>query len=363
MMQPDEVEIEIADRQFSTCAPQRDNNQNLVTAVPAPGLPILDQTTQVVVGHIVTSRQQQGPATCWFCGKDDRPELLYIPCTCNTLIHRDCFRQWRTGWINPTNYFQCPNCMHDYNIERIKPSTTESEIRIWRRFRLEVAKMWFATFFVIGVIVAAIALIAYYSDRSEKNVPVGVKYMISSVVNGFPSSNSTAEWRENFKRPDVYVWQYYTLLGCVCTAILILVVFAFLGCTFDESKRERKGVCNCCGDCCRGSSSSTNGDIFWCIYCNDVTCPNPSDCNQSCGNCDLGGCDGEGAVIAAFVIVIVVVIAVLLGALFVIILYAAQKWALLYDRFASMIKAQAAELEGETVVLGIYEQWRPMTEV
>jgi hypothetical protein len=329
--------------------------------VPIAGIPIQDSSSNVVLGHIVSTQLPTATA-CWHCGSADRPEMLYVPCHCNTIIHRDCFRQWRTGWINPRNYFQCPNCMRDYNIERIKPSTAESEQRIWRRFRLEVAKMWFLTFFIVGVIIAAVALIAYYSDRSSKNVPVGVKYMLSSVVNGFPDGNSTDVWRAEFKRPDVYVWQYYTLLGCLATSILILVVFALLGCTFDEKERERKGACNCCADCCRGSS---NDSMMWCIYCNNVSCPNPGDCSSSDCNssCDTGGCDNEAAIIFVFVVIIIVAIAVLLSAIFVVILYACQKWALLYDRFASMLKAQAAELEGETIVLGLNEHWRPVTQV
>jgi hypothetical protein len=84
------------------------------------------------------------------------------------------------------------------------------------------------------------------------------------------------------------------------------------------------------------------------------SCPAPGDCSGGCGK-DLG----EAAVILILIIAVIVV----LSAVFVVILYCVQKVSLLYDRVSDMLRNQQWELEGETVVLGIHESWRPNDSV
>ena len=312
-----------------------------------------------VLGRIVgTARPPEGQL-CWYCANsgrnDELYDELYQPCNCPSVIHRSCFRKWRQGWINPRNYFACPNCLYSYNIERVRPSTVESTQRILRRYRLKVAQVWLSVLLMLTGVVALIATIAYYADRSEKNIPVGVKWALSSVVSGFPSTNSTSLWREEFKSPDHFVWPYYTLLGMFTASVIILSLFGLYGCSFNEN--ERRTNCTCCQDCCNGCGVVYIYDP--CPTCN--TCGSPScDC-KSCDRCPSGGGggDNDAMVVVLLVVVLVIVVIVIFSALVVVIAFCIQRMSVLYDRLGSMLRHQQYELEGETVVLGMNESWRP----
>lgn len=328
--------------------------------------PLYYNASDPVLGTVVTEYDVQPSGCCWYCQSAERADMLFKPCACNSFIHRDCFRKWRTGWINPRNYFQCPNCCHSYKMERVRVSSGQTKANILRNYRFGLIKLWLGTFLFIGGIIAILATIAYFSDRSEKNIPVAIKFMMTSVVGGFPNSNSTAEWRENFRKPDVYVWPYYSLLGLLITSLLILIGFCFLGCTFDEKERRHR---NCCADCCAGNNGNDVG-LWWC-YCYDP-CPH-CNCNincvegcKGCGSCGGGGgdckCDGDGAQVLIILLVVIIVI-IILSAIVVVILYAIQKGSLLYDRMTHALLSQAQELEGETVVLAVNESWRPYAAV
>merc|ERR1719197_2359302 len=133
--------------------------------------------------------------------------------------------------------------MTSYRIERVRPSDrieSASREKIIRHFRIRMALFYGGMLLLLFALIGGIAGIAYGADDSEKNVPVGVKYMLTSVVNGLPPANATTIWREQFKQPNVAVWPYYTLLGSFCAALLILIGFAFVGCSFDETERKRR---------------------------------------------------------------------------------------------------------------------------
>lgn len=313
-----------------------------------------------VMGEIVWDGPKPFEATevspCWACNQTNNPETLFKPCNCSGLIHRHCFRKWRQGWINPRNYFSCPNCMTRYNMERIRERALDSEDRIRRHYRIQLIKLLLTVFLVIGLGVFAIAGISYGADP-HKNVPVAIKYMLSSVVSGIPSGNATDVWEANFKDPNVRVWPYYTLFSIFIVSLIILFTFCGLGCTFDQNDYRARP---CCDDCC-----PRNATCYGCyIY---QPCP---DCNCNCncsgggggwGNCSGGDCKGGGEVL--IVLLLIIVVAVILSALFVVIFYVAQKCALLYDRCTHMLLAQAEELEGDTIVLGLNETWRPLNAV
>src|SRR4051812_40023660 len=69
-----------------------------------------------VLGHIIErpSSTNAVEGICWLCNNNARPRDLFKPCPCDVVCHRDCFRKWREGWINPRNYFCCPTCMFSY---------------------------------------------------------------------------------------------------------------------------------------------------------------------------------------------------------------------------------------------------------
>lgn len=345
------------------------NSSGVFVENPVTNERFINGSDGVVYGKIVSTLPVPNPleATCWYCRQCEPAGELYKPCPCESLIHRNCFRQWRTGWINPRNYFSCPNCMHSYNLERVRTASTESKERMRTNYRMAVVKVWASVVVVFGAVVAALAGISYGCDTSEKNIPVAVRVLLTSVVAGFPNSNSTTMWHEEFKRPDVAVWPYYSLFGLFLTSILILVSFSCIGCTFDESDRRRSGHCNCLDDCCVGASNGLN---VWvvpdgggnCCSCCDCTVDRGGCHGSHCGNCSGGSvnCDGggdAGPIIAVIILVIVVII--IFSAVLVVLLFAIQKCSLLYDRLTAMLLSQQSELEGETVVLGMGESWRP----
>ena len=300
-----------------------------------------------VLGHVIDRRTDAvalPTETCWLCGSPQRPGDLFQPCPCPVVCHRDCFRQWRAGWINPRNYFSCPTCLSRYNIERVQGDSVATKPEIVAQYRAKVAILFLSLFFTIGGCTTAVALIAYGFDAASKNIPVAVKFMLTSVIHGWPASDAAKQWRREFRSAAVPVWPYYTLLGGIVTAIVILIMFAVAGCTVDENKGS-------CRDCLKswspggGSGHSGSGD-----YCCSCNCK----CNLKCGG-DLGE--------AAIFLVLIIIIVVLLSAIFVIIAFAVRKWALFHDRMTDMLRTQQGEMEGETVVLGMGEQVRPFNEV
>jgi flagellar basal body-associated protein FliL len=334
----------------------------------------------VVYGKIASTLSPPDPSTakCWHCGKCDPVSELYKPCLCDSLIHRNCLRQWRSGWINPRNYFSCPNCMYSYNLEQVRPPTTLSKERITANYRKAVALIWVVVVVGFTALVAALAGISYGCDTGDKNIPVAVRCLMTSVVGGFPDSNSTSQWREEFKQPDVAVWPYYTIFGLFLASVCICVSFSVVGCTFEESERRRSGHCSCLNDCCSHNGTAGNSNCMCCCVNMSGTGGDPTtggsgccsccdcivdgngcsggscQCGGGCGNCNLGG--DAGPLIAVVVLIIIVV--VIFSAIVVAIMFAMQKSSLLYDRLTSMIASQQSELEGETVVLGIGESWR-----
>jgi hypothetical protein len=323
-------------------------------------------------------------ARCDLCSVGSEKGELFRPCKCSNgarYFHRTCFRTWRQGWINPRNYFCCPDCMYSYRIERVKEGSiaSESRERIIRHFRIRMLLFYLGMLLILFALIGGIAGIAYAADDDVKNVPVGVKYMMTSVVSGLPPDNATTIWRDQFKQPDTPVWPYYTLLGSFCAAILILVGFALIGCSFDENERPRRRCSEQCG--CNGSSSGSDPLLYtyWgcyschtpvdCCYCPCDECCDRT-CNRNCGgsgggcgSCDCKGSDCKGGGEAALILLLVVIVVVLISAIFVIILYTVKKWALFHDRMTDMIHNQASELESETIVLGVDETLRPTTAV
>jgi hypothetical protein len=208
--------------------------------------------------------------------------------------------------------------MTSYHIERVKDGTIASESRdkIVNHFRCRMVMFYLAMLLILAALIGGIAGIAYGADDDDKNVPVGVKYMMTSVVSGLPPDNATTIWREQFKQPHVAVWPYYTLLGTLCAAIIILIAFACIGCTFNEDERPRRKCSDQCG--CGGSGNS--GSDMWiysywgCYNCNtpmdSCYCPCDKCCDDccgngsaranggGCGNCSGGGgdCDMKGGV-------------------------------------------------------------------
>ena len=181
------------------------------------------QNNNNIVQYFYTSSQ----AKCALCGEGDiRPndDPLFKPCPCDRVWHRaTCFRKWRRGIISPRNYWSCPDCLYNYNMERIRDDhnfKTKEEIK--RKIWIEIAKLWVAILFGVAATTAILAVISYGADSSEKNIPVVMKSMLTSVLYGFPEGNQTDIWREEFKDPDVSVSEWYGMFGGFLCALVIL---------------------------------------------------------------------------------------------------------------------------------------------
>ena len=308
-------------------------------------------------------------AVCRLTGERGDPSMLFKPCKCGW-VNRYAFKKWRQGWINPRNYFSCPDCMYSYKIERVNTGKEETPTKaaIRRKYRCKLALFWLVLLLVIGGTIAGLSGIYYAIDNGNKNIPVAVKALLTSVVSGFPHSNSTDAWRDEFRRPDVAVWPYYTLLGAFTGALIVLTIFACRGCSFDEND-QKVSKCDTCS-CCRNTGGCDGVPYCYCYN----PCPTPhqarSDvadcpcnaCTTDCGKCDTDmDCEGGGQALA--IILVVIILIVLVSAIVVIILYAVKKCAVFHDQFAKTILAQAEELENETIVLGMTESLRPSDAV
>lgn len=334
-----------------------------------------------VLGMVVVTRHPGGSDTygsagsasgasqqpvCSHChqAQTDNKDPLFEPCKCG-FIHRSCFKKQRRALMfNPASFWQCSICMSDYNMERIVDIPLETTETINKKVQQKIILMWMSLLAMIAGAILVIGLIAWASDKENKNVPVGIKQMMSSLVFGWADANKTKVWREEFKEPDVHVGQYYGLLGTFIVALLICILAIFAPA---ESTKERAVARkrDCCDDCCRGCNSSTNWWIcYWgtgnnCNGCN--ACCDCGGCNCDCsgGGCDAPKCDGEGAAIVVIVIVVIVIV----SAIFVIIGYGLKKTHELEKAIATTIRQQEEEWENSVIVLGRHECLRPRDQV
>jgi hypothetical protein len=221
---------------------------------------------------------------------------------------------------------------------------------MWRTYRIRVLKVWFTALLFLAACVGVLSTISYFSDKAEKNIPVGMKYLMIGAISGFPGGNETSTWRQQFKEPNYAVWPYYMLFGIFVASVVILMSFTFVGCSFDEKDRLRRSHCACCNDC-------------WCYtgpfpVCDCCNCQTSTNCIGCSGTAQSVKCDGNGGEVMAILVLVVAVI-IILSAVFVVILFCVQRCSLLYDRLTDMIRNQQYELEEETVVLGLFESWHP----
>lgn len=366
----------------SQCSPA-DKPQEEMTHQPPQGNVMPTQITReenicdlhsgAVLGQLIS--REPLPSSydvCWYCTNQGDITQLYKPCNCLSWIHRSCLREWRVGWINPRNYFCCPNCMYNYDLKRVRPESDLTRGKILLRYRIGVLKIWLCTVIIFGSLISAIAFIGYFADRDDKNIPIGVRYMLTSIAYGLPGVNGTLGWREEFKEENTMVWPYYGVLGLLCASIAVLIIAAIVGST--QSEERRTGNCyDCCcgGGCCTGwtgnssYTSSTHVDATCLCLCSSggggdgsmdcISCDNISSCGGGSG-------DGEGMVII-FVVIIIVAVVIVASAIAVIVIYACQKWSLFYTEMCRMLDSQQRELEGETVVLGKNERFLPYNAV
>ena len=236
---------------------------------------------------------------------------LFRPCLCASFIHRGCFRESRTGLsvMKSRAYYECPECHFTYKLERImggaKPSAPSSsystagsggmaapmaaspmgggdpasaayddKARSWleelgegnvrRRFFLKILAMWAIAIAVMAAVVAGLAGATYGLDKDNKRIPVFIKMMLSSVAASFPDSEKRDEWREEFRRPDVAVWQYYLAFGIFLSALLLLAfgLISYLACADTNEAELRPSLCShfCDGDSDR--EKQINGYIW-----------------------------------------------------------------------------------------------------
>lgn len=210
---------------------------------------------------------------------------LFRPCLCPNFIHRGCFREMRAGMtvLKSRAYYECPKCSFTYKLERImggaktdpraksfgneapKPATmgegtndhlisnleSLDESAIKNYYYRRIALMWLAAFLTCAAVVAILAGISYAIDKEDKNIPVFIKMMLSSVAFKYPSSATREEWRVEFRDPDVKVVQYYTAFAVFLTAVGILIfgMISYLCCIDTNDSEIRPSLCGyICGN-------------------------------------------------------------------------------------------------------------------
>eukprot|EP00760_Papus_ankaliazontas_P010490 PhM_4_TR1429/c0_g1_i2/m.66708 len=337
---------------------------------------------------------------CWICLSASRPEDLFQPCHCNSFVHRTCLRQWRYTGNNLRAYTHCPNCAYQYRVTTV--SINESQLHHTRSlYYHEIAKFWLFLLFLVGGTIAAFAGFSYLVDRSHKNVPVGMKYALTSIAYGHPKGgNATAVWEEEFKRPNVSVWPYYTLLGVVCLSILVLTVPGCVGLDDREysqtvGAKDRTPVYSYRhrgrGYCCRETqclyincnACYCDCDVCWCCAeplnlrgltpahcmrdcCGTVAMSNDGSC-CCCGDCDLknhhsDSCDGDAGsalLVIALVVLVFIIAVVVISAVWVIIVVTTKRLSSMHQAYSARLYACSQERSGETRVLGRDEMDAP----
>eukprot|EP00742_Colponemidia_sp_Colp-10_P018485 GILJ01021355.1.p1 GENE.GILJ01021355.1~~GILJ01021355.1.p1 ORF type:complete len:407 (+),score=57.33 GILJ01021355.1:154-1221(+) len=105
--------------------------------------------------------------------------------------------------------------------------------------------MWIVALLACAAVVAILAGISYGIDKEDKNIPVFIKLMLSSVTFSYPSSATKDEWREQFRQPNVKVVQYYTAFAIFLSAVGILIfgMVTYLCCIDTNDSEIRPTLC------------------------------------------------------------------------------------------------------------------------
>eukprot|EP00759_Apiculatamorpha_spiralis_P047817 PhF_6_TR43351/c0_g2_i1/m.66396 len=210
---------------------------------------------------------------CVICLSESDEENLFRPCLCKSYVHRKCLREWRHRGQNLRAYTHCPTCAYMYRVVTVTMNLRQETKSFYYS---RVARLWLLLIVGLFATIAGFAGFSYLCDTSHKNVPVVIKYALSSVVHGLPSSDDIDQWRDDFHKKDVHVWPYYTLLGILCTSITILLGAMTTGINDQEynqlpsKRRQPTRECDCCTDTTVYSNNPryyyTTNDWIFC-YC------------------------------------------------------------------------------------------------
>jgi hypothetical protein len=312
---------------------------------------------------------------CWICCKAEPVNEFIRPCQCNFPVHKSCIEKWRSTSLTPEKYYYCPNCKGKFTTKKIKNEVSGDEIKnIQREYYCKVS---FFIFFFLAFwmfIITLWSVFAWGCDKDYKNIPVFIKYIMSSIAYGFPSKNETAIWRKDFKDPDVKTWQYYGLFGSVITAICTLLLLwteyyytseqsywkKYLTNTQKYGLEKKYGTYFCCISCCICCHEYNDNNTCLRIEnnrtksCCDGNCGgNCGNCNccccDNCGNCNCSNC-GNDACIFVLILVVIIIVIVLISAICVLIgfmVYKVSEYGLIYNK---MIHLRTLENNGVIVI-------------
>ena len=316
---------------------------------------------------------------------------LFQPCQCNSFVHRKCLQKWRFSGNNLRAYTHCPTCSFQYRVVTV---TYEHKSKTQYTYTTAMLEVWLGIILTCLAVIAGFGGFSYLVDTSQKNVPVAMKYAMSSVLHGLPNQTEINAWRDGYRGAD-HVWPYYTLLGVLCGSVFSLIVLHVIGVDDrspgQQSQKKRTRHCTCCDET---SSTSYSGNYYYygnpyyggyyggqpyCHSCNGCYCDCDGCCNNNaCGLCCLpdnscsggacsGGCadadcKGEGAqvmVILVLIIVIVIAVMIIVSAVWCIIAFGVKRVSGYSVAYSERCYANAQERFGETRVLGRGEAHMP----
>ena len=347
----------------------------------------------------VNLNPNHGDQICQICLDEHNTSCgeLFQPCLCNSSVHRKCLQKWRFSGTNLRAYTHCPTCGFQYRVATV---TYEHKGRTQYTYTAAMLKVWLTIILTSLAVIAAFAGFSYLVDTSQKNVPVAMKYAMSSVLHGLPNQTDINNWRDGYRGTE-HVWPYYTLLGILCGSIFSLIVLHCIGVDdrpqCRQSHRKRDRVCSCCDESTNQSTYYGNtyyvGNPYYygyyggggygyypvCYSCNGCYCDCDGCCNNNaCGLCCLpdntcsgGGCgdacsgnkcDGEAGqamVILILIIVIVIAVIIVVSAVWCIIAFGVKRVSGYSTAYSERCDANAQEHYGETRVLGRDESDAP----
>eukprot|EP00759_Apiculatamorpha_spiralis_P012268 PhF_6_TR19294/c0_g1_i1/m.28365 len=303
---------------------------------------------------------------CWICLSSQPATDLFQPCKCNSWVHRKCLHTWRYKGAHARSMTHCPNCATPYRV--VPTYIPGTHIDTQRMYRQEIWKLWASIVVGFGALIGFIAGVSYLLDDTNKEVPVLMRYAMSSVLHGVPDSVEIETWRSDFHKKEIRVWPYYGILGLVVTSCIVLIANACCGISDGDHQRSVSSPlrtnyrystcpdCYCyntdCYCCCDGPSyhhHHTHNNCGAC--CGD--CCSGSNCN--CSDCKGGGGGGSGdnpVVAILAVLLIVVMLVVVVSAVWVVVGYGIKKMNNGYGAYSMKLLAYSQERSGETTVLG-----------
>jgi hypothetical protein len=164
--------------------------------------------------------------TCRLCFEPETANNpLLQPCSCSDYVHKECLNKMRNITKNSFFFAFCSTCKTRFSTKKIKLIDDEVQIsNLAKQREKNMIRFIFKILLLYFAFVVFISLFSWLCDQDNKNIPVFMKIIGTSVITDtkIPSNENISMWRHDFEKKDIKTWYYYAFFGVFITSLYIV---------------------------------------------------------------------------------------------------------------------------------------------